>query len=246
MNAVTFMTSALTNTVFFLLSDFDTNQLIAILLNLLANNTLSPNTLNRQVSTNSEMNDWGSYGSHPRFNHVNPLSSPNNVSLNSFLNLLAGLGKINPPLLSTFLACLENGHSEVLHTLLKSLATKSNVINAPGSGSLLSWIGSLLPLESVKNNPDLVDMLTTQGAAYAARYDSSKSLQSNGYMYSSPLNGRQSTRQSMNFTPDYPLSQLYSRTHTNDIPFQSKFSIRPGNIEGDIDRAASIYRNSAS
>ncbi|KAM7537099.1 hypothetical protein Aperf_G00000069447 [Anoplocephala perfoliata] len=227
-------------------NDFDTNQLIAILLSLLANNTLGPNALNRQVSSNSEMSDWAPYGSHPRFNHANPLSSPNNASLNSFLNLLAGIGKINPPLLSTFLACLENGHSEVLHSLLKSLDTRSSGIGASGNGSLLSLIGNLLPLEWVKNNPDLVDMLTTQGAAYAARYDSSRSLQSNGYIYSSALNGRQNTRQSVNFTPDYPLSQLYSRAHSNDIPLQSRYSLRPGNIEGDIDRAASMYRNSAS
>ncbi|VUZ48754.1 unnamed protein product [Hymenolepis diminuta] len=213
-------------------NEIDSCLLLSLLLNLLSN---------RQTVSN----EWGSYGSNTRFNHGS--ASSNSISTSSILNILAHLDKTQPHLLHVFLRYLEINHSELLQNLCKYAVVKSNFVNgSSGNGSLLSYLGSLFPLEEVKNNSELMDMLATQGAACAARYDSAKSLQSNGYMYSSPMTSRQNSRQSVNFTPDYPISQLYSRSHFNDTPLPSKYPIRPVNFEGDIDRAATMYRNSAN
>nr|CDS32532.1 growth factor receptor bound protein [Hymenolepis microstoma] len=213
-------------------NDIDTCLLLSLLLNLLPNRLMASN-------------EWGSYGSNTRFNHGNVSST--SASTSSILNLLAQLDKTQPYLLQSFLRYLEINHSELLQNLCKYAVVKSNFINgSPGNGNLLSYLGSLLPLEEVKNNAELMDMLATQGAACAARYDSAKSLQSNGYGYSSPMTSRQNSRQSVNFTPDYPVSPLYPRPRISDPPLPNKYPIRPVNFEGDIDRAATIYRNSAN
>ncbi|VDN98449.1 unnamed protein product [Rodentolepis nana] len=207
-------------------ADIEPYLLCSVLLNVLPNRLLPSN-------------EWGSYGSNTRFNHGN--TNSNSPTTDCLQNMIAQLEKTHPVLLRSFLTYLEANNSEILQNMRKSAAVKS-----AGNVNLLSCLGSLLPLEEVKNNTELMDMLATQGAAYAARYDSAKSSLSNGYGYSSPMTSRQNSRQSVNFTPDFPISQLYSRSRNSDPPLPSKYPVRPVNFEGDIDRAATIYRNSAN
>lgn len=113
--------------------------------------------------------------------------------------------------------------------------------------SLLSSIGSLLSTEAVRNNSELMDALTSQLTAYAARFDSGKALQSNGYHYPPMAPSRHHIRQSTNFGNEPPISSPYYRVNINDGPHSAgQCCNRQGNLEGDIDRAATIYRNSAS
>lgn len=209
-----------------------------LLINLLLNNSTITSSLNRPIYTGNEvpqsLNDWNSRACQ------SSLSTSANILSNQLLNLLA---KSNPSLLSAFLTSLESGQTDVQQFLLKLLNAKLNMTNNGSNNcSLLSSIGSLLSNDSVKNNNELMDTLTSQLAACAARYDSGKA-----HHYPPTIHSRQNIRPSTNFSNEFPFSSLCYRLHVNDTPLPGKqYYNRQGNLEGDIDRAATMYRNSAS
>ncbi|VDM32836.1 unnamed protein product [Hydatigera taeniaeformis] len=233
-------------------SDLNSSQLINVLLHLLAIDSTNTGSPTRPISTPNEvpqsLNDWGSFSSNPRACQVPSLASANNILSNQLFSLLVSLGKINPALLSALLVSVENGQIDAQQILLKLLTTKLGMpSNGPSNVSLLSSIGSLLSTEAVRNNSELMDALTSQLTAYAARFDSSKALQSNSYHYPPMAHNRHHIRQSTNFGNESPLTSLYYRPHVNDgSQCAGQCCNRQCNLEGDIDRAATIYRNSAS
>ncbi|CDS42399.1 cytoplasmic polyadenylation element binding [Echinococcus multilocularis] len=233
-------------------NDLNSSQLINIILNLMASNPTNASSSTRPISTPNEIpqsiNDWGPFSSNPRACRGPSVTSANDILSDQLSSLLISLGKINPALLSALLACVESGQIDAQQILVKLLTNKLNMPNNGLSNlSLLSSIGSLLSTEAVRNNSELMDTLTSQLTAYAARFDSGKALQSNGYHYPPMAHSRQHIRQSPNFGNEPPFSSVYYRMHMNDSALSvGQCCNRQGTLEGDIDRAATIYRNSAN
>uniref|UniRef100_A0A5K3FDX1 RRM domain-containing protein n=1 Tax=Mesocestoides corti TaxID=53468 RepID=A0A5K3FDX1_MESCO len=241
------------------ISDMNSNSFNNILLSLLADTSATPALPVRPVPTNNctaqSQSDWNSLISILRALQSTSTVAANKYLTNQMLNLQAALAALSPATLNMLAASIDNNQLNEKQALLKLLTSKSQTPTGGTSNSgLLSSIAGLLSSANVRNNSQLMDMLTSTLTALAATIDSNKSMQTNGYhshpvTSNSPLTNytNRGLRRSPTFGIDSPVSSLYHRRQLNEGQIShGPCCHRQGNAEGDIDRAATIYRNSAN
>lgn len=252
-----------------LMTCLETNQqIINLLVNLLANNangssvtTPSPPQMRHPLPPNQAGIDNNLFLTALRLSQ-NQIQSNNSTAANTFttnqlLNLQATLSALN--LLSN--RDNESADISVLVKLLTAMnaqppnsaspTTTSTTNNNNYNSGLLASIAGLFSSTNGNNNESLAELITV----IAAAIDSNKCQQATGYQSrhmpqnaspSSTYMGR-GLRHSPTFGAQPPNPPTFHRRPMSEVLVPpSHYGQRISNVEGDIDRAATIYRNSAS
>nr|VZI23891.1 unnamed protein product [Spirometra erinaceieuropaei] len=194
---------------------------------------------------------------------------------NQSLNLQAALAALSPAALNIILSSLSNPYTvdllaETRQLLVKAASNQAGLQSSSGNSGLLAVVASLLASNSDEALPTLLSN-TSPLMALAATLDSSHGILSGKANNSNGVEGGNTNLRSSKGhflqgrsvlpSSDLPYSrrsqcpytcgkQTFSLAHrraSDDLPqMVAPYCQTLSNFEGDIDRAATLYRNSAS
>lgn len=183
-------------------------------------------------------------------------NTANRSYTNQMLNLQAALLSMDPNTLAGLLSTLNSVQPSPMPPMVKNPnGPISQLQQNPSSNTgALAKIVELLSMPEISNCPKLVESIQSTFTALAAALDSNKSLQVNGYhgrpmAPSSPAQNylARSLRHSPTFSHQSPSISPFNRRPLSEAALAGgPFNRSMSTFEGDIDRAATIYRNSAS